>query len=157
MRNCDCPVEAKPSLWLPLSWCEYDVNERPLFIYLYTLTSTEHQFLPTSQDCFGDIFIGKGGRTKGEYKYACVDVELKCLCCCYSISHLSSHKYEWNRLNDCKNETSFWLCKDETVRMLQVKITPSFWNRLESLLFLRLSKFSPLLFPKLQTQSFPTF
>lgn len=28
-------------------------------------------------------------------------------CCCYSISLLSSHKYEWNRLSDCRNETSF--------------------------------------------------
>lgn len=136
-------VEAKPFLWLRLSRCEYDINEviGPLLIYLYTLTLTEHQFLPSSQGCFEDIFIGKGGRTKGEYKYACVDVELKCLCFCYSISLLSSHKYEWNRLNDCRNETSFRFCKDEKVRMLQVKITPSFWNGLESLLFLRLSKF----------------
>lgn len=54
------------------------------------LLLTEHEFLPSSQDCFKDIFIGKGGRTKGEYKYACVDVELKCLCAVFLLFHFPS-------------------------------------------------------------------
>lgn len=87
-------------------------------------TLTEHQFLPSSQDCFEDIFIGKWGRTKGEYKYACVDVELKCLCCCYSISLLSLHKYEWNRLNDCRNETSFGSVKMRRWESCKLKLPP---------------------------------
>lgn len=62
-------------------------------------------------------------------------------CCCCSISLLTSHKYQWKRLNYCRNETRVWLCKDETVRLLQVKITPSLRNGLESLL--RLSRFRP--------------
>lgn len=46
-------------------------------------------------------------------------------CCCYSISLLSSHKYEWNRLNDCRNEISFLgFVKMRRWECCQLKFTP---------------------------------
>lgn len=49
---------------------------------------------PLTTDHRQIFFNGKGGRTKGESKYASVGLNHLVLCCCSFISLLSSHKYE---------------------------------------------------------------